>query len=67
MVDLTLTPVENGTLVTPRNALGQRVIKARLTDCGDFNVLGIPVLVKMPTNIVRSLLKNRGARLATTK
>lgn len=65
--DIVLTSKDNGvTIVNPRNALGQRVAKNNLP-CADFTVLGIDVEVQMPIDIVRSLLRNRGARFTTQK
>lgn len=65
--DLTLTANAEGTLVTLKNARGQRVAKTNLLDAGDFTTLGVPVLVKMPVNVVRSLIRGRGARFSTVK
>jgi hypothetical protein len=67
VVDISLTATSEGTLVNLRNALGQRVAKTHLPGCGDFNVLGCDVMVKMPANLVRSLLKGKGAYITTNK
>lgn len=61
MKDITLADNGNSTIVRPTNALGQRVLKTNLPGCGDFSVLGAPVEVKMPMDIVRSLIRGRGA------
>lgn len=65
VTDIRLKSSSEGTLVTPVNALGQRVAKSQLPGCGDFSTLGIPVTVKMPVDIVRSILRGRGAKFAT--
>lgn len=65
--DIVLTSKTEGvTIVNPRNALGQRVAKKNLS-CSDFSVLGIGVEVHMPIDIVRSLLRSRGAKFTTLK
>lgn len=58
---------DGGTIVNPRNACGSRVAKSQLPGCGDFSVVGVPVTVKMPVDIVRSILRGRGATFATSK
>lgn len=65
MKDITLAANGTSTTVRPVNALGQRVLKTNLPGAGDFSVLGAPVEVKMPIDIVRSLLRGRGAHFAT--
>lgn len=66
VTDILVTPTPWGdTIVNPRNALGQRVAKAQLPGCGDFSCLGVPVTVKMPVDVVKSILRGRGARFAT--
>jgi hypothetical protein len=61
MKDITLAGNGNSTTIRPTNALGQRVLKANLPGTGDFSVLGAPVEVKLPLDIVRSLIRGRGA------
>lgn len=66
VTDIRLTATQEGTLVTPVNALGSRVAKTQLPGCGDFATLGIPVTVKMPIDCVKSILRGRGARFSAT-
>jgi len=66
VTDIRLTASAEGTLVTPVNALGSRVAKTQLPGCGDFTALGVPVIVKMPVNLVKSILRGRGARFSAT-
>jgi hypothetical protein len=67
VTDIRLTATAEGTMVDPRNALGQRVAKTHLPGCGDFTTLGVPVEVKMPVSIVRSILRGRGALIQTAR
>lgn len=67
-VDIIVSATADGsTIVNPRNACGSRVAKSQLPGCGDFSMVGVPVTVKMPLNIVRSILRGRGATFTTSK
>lgn len=66
VTDINLIPTPEGTLVKPINALGQRVVQAQLPGCGDFSNLGVPVMVKMPCDLVKSILRGRGARFSSS-
>ena len=57
--DIALKATELGCEVTPVNALGARVARTNLPGIADFTALGVPVNVKMPVAIVRSLLGRR--------
>ncbi|MBS1722468.1 MAG: hypothetical protein JSS66_05615 [Armatimonadetes bacterium] len=60
--DITLAPMgAKTTVVVLNNALGSKVAKHNLPGCGDFNVLGVPVEVKMPVDMVRRLIAKKGA------
>ena len=65
VTDIRLSQTSEGTLVTPVNALGSRVAKTQLPGCGDFTALGVPVTVKMPVDVVKSILRGRGARFTS--
>lgn len=65
VTDIQLSANGDNTTIRPVNALGQRVLKTNLPGAGDFSTLGAPVEVKMPMDVVKSLIRGRGARFAT--
>lgn len=58
---------EGNTIINPINELGKRVLNINLPGAGDFSVLGAPVEVKLPLDVVKSLIRGRGASFETLK
>lgn len=65
--DILFVTTPLGTTITPTNALGARVAKINFPGISDFSQLGVPVEVKMPVDICKSLVRGRGATFGEVK